>query len=154
MRRKSIHRRHNRDGSITKTTTYRHKNIFGHTVSDSYSTRYTPKPKKNILTNKYVLLVIGILFAFGFVLGFVEAILNSFNEVIIMVLSVAAVPVGALLYVLISKRNRREEEQRTSEYWQCDICHSYNANSETVCECGSRRFAKIKQNRIDINEEK
>ena len=38
--------RHNKDGSITKTTTYRRKTILGNTRSESFSERIEPKPKK------------------------------------------------------------------------------------------------------------
>ena len=38
-----VTKRHNQDGSITKTTTYTHKSVFGKTKSESYSKRIPPK---------------------------------------------------------------------------------------------------------------
>lgn len=43
---KSVRRRHNKDGSVTTTRIYSHKNIFGTRVYDTYSTRSEPKEKK------------------------------------------------------------------------------------------------------------
>lgn len=45
---KTVRRRHNKDGTVTKTTTYRHKNIFGTTVSDTYTEQIEPKPRKKV----------------------------------------------------------------------------------------------------------
>ena len=55
---KTVRRRHNKDGTVTKTTTYRHKNIFGTTVSDTYTEQVTPKVKKNMRKSNAVALII------------------------------------------------------------------------------------------------
>ena len=43
---KTVRRRHNKDGTVTKTTTYRRKNIFGTTVSDTYTETVEPKSSR------------------------------------------------------------------------------------------------------------
>ena len=55
---KTVRRRHNKDGTVTKTTTYRHKNIFGTTVSDTYTEQVAPKVKKNMRKSNAVALII------------------------------------------------------------------------------------------------
>lgn len=55
---KTVRRRHNKDGTVTKTTTYRHKNIFGTTVSDTYTEQVAPKVKKNMRKSNVVALII------------------------------------------------------------------------------------------------
>ena len=43
---KTVRRRHNQDGSVTTTTTYRRKNMFGTTISETYTERTEPNSNK------------------------------------------------------------------------------------------------------------
>ena len=44
---KTVRRRHNRDGSVTKTTTYSRRNIFGTRITDTYTERIDPNQAQN-----------------------------------------------------------------------------------------------------------
>lgn len=55
--------KHNKDGSITKTTTYRRKTILGNTRSESFSERIEPKQTRQKKSHKKLwitILVVGI----------------------------------------------------------------------------------------------
>ncbi|MCM1508905.1 MAG: hypothetical protein NC177_17495 [Ruminococcus flavefaciens] len=61
---KTVRRRHNKDGSITKTTTYSRKNIFGTRITDTYTERIDPNqipstsPPKKIRTSNGIAVII------------------------------------------------------------------------------------------------
>ncbi|MDE6762976.1 MAG: hypothetical protein K2J73_04785 [Oscillospiraceae bacterium] len=85
---KSVRHRHNKDGSITTTTTYSHKNIFGTRVVDTYTTRSSPKTVKNptkIKTSNAVAIIIAVVLIFMLWIFGIEL---SWNATLIKAISI------------------------------------------------------------------
>lgn len=139
MRHKSIHRRHNRDGSITTTTTYRHKNIFGHTVSDSYSTRYKPK-KRKLSDYKGIIIAIIVFYLLALANGVMNSIMNAEpTGVLFLVIAITIPIIIAIIVKVLRAREERQQQELESASWECAICHSMNRPDDPVCQCGKPR---------------
>lgn len=140
---KSVHRRHNKDGSITKTTTYRHKNIFGTTVSDTYTERIYPKDKTTPKEHRslsytsigIILIALGVIFAVPMIKE------GGWG---ILIISIPLICIGfSMLPINIPSLFHKEEKAKprviakTENGWICPDCETENSNTSTICKgCG------------------
>lgn len=140
---KTVHRRHNKDGSVTKTTTYRRKNIFGTTVSDTYTERIYPKdraePKEHhslsLTSWGIILLALGIILTAAMVKEKAWGILIISIPLIFIGFSMLPISGPELFHK--EKKTNPKIIAKTENGWICPDCETENSNTSTICKgCG------------------
>lgn len=139
MARKSIHKRHNLDGSVTTTTTYRRKNILGQSISETYVNKSYPEPKKNTVSKDAVILLIvgflAVLILGGLAVSLAVADFSTPTVVAVPILIVLVV----IIIAIIAYIKRKNTTNSVSDTWRCTKCDSINPISDNICQCGNHR---------------
>lgn len=115
---KTVRRRHNKDGSITKTTTYSRKNIFGTRITDTYTERIDPNqipstsPPKKIRTSNSIAIII---FTIAVIVVPILGISLSWNANFIMGFIKFAI-ISFVLYMMVN--NISPLKRLVIKYWK------------------------------------
>lgn len=142
--RKTVRKYHRKDGSVTKSTTYSHKNIFGTRVYETYTERIQPKEHRPI---KIKALYIAAAFAAVIVAVFIAIIITA--ETILgkicaaFILAAALALTGIITYKKYFKSRVQNDVQAVvadAEHWYCPECDYKNSISDRYCKSCNYKY--------------
>lgn len=134
---KTVRRRHNKDGTVTKTTTYSHKNIFGTRVYETYTEHITPKEHtyREIKINPVYIAAIAVavavaVFATAFIMA--ETVIGKICSVALMI--IALIITAFVVYHKYTSQGNAQQSAESTEHWCCPKCDFNNSISDIYCE--------------------